>query len=241
MKNTFFSTLCLFFCSAFVQAQLLPSASSASNKSNLIKNGTVLYKMTVESNDAQAKMLNNSTFEYAFSGQDSKLAALVMGGLFSGNVILDGTASNGLALLSFMGQKKAIKMSAADLNKAQAGTADFSKLKVTPVSGVQKIASHSCKKIMLTDPANPDVQTIVFVCDNIKPESGGIANSMMNKLKGFPLGFEIKNKGSKIIIMASEVSTKIPKKSDFKLQIPEGYETTTVENLMEEFGVNTEK
>jgi hypothetical protein len=89
---------------------------------------------------------------------------------------------------------------------------------------------------MVKDPNNPDLQTVVFVCESIKPEAGGLIDNMIKTFKGFPLGVEIKNKDSKITIMASEVSTKIPKKADFKQDIPSDYQETTMEKLREEMG-----
>jgi len=235
MKQSFFFASFMLF-TVFSYSQLLPSASTAATKPTVIKNGTIYYTLNVESEDPQAKMLNNSTFEYAFSGKDSKIAGLVLGGLFSGNVIVDGLANNGLALMSVMGQKKAIRMTSADITKAQNSAANMNSVKITPVAGTQKVAGYNCKKVMITDPNNPDTQTIVYVCNNIAPESGGMVDEMMKKISGFPLGFEVITKGNKIKILATEVSTKMPKKADFKQVVPEGYEETTMEKLREEFG-----
>lgn len=236
MKKSFLSTLLFLLISVLGYSQLLPSASTSPSKPSVLKNGTIYYVMSVEGDDPQAKMLNNSTFEYAFSGKDSKLAGLVMGGLFTGNMIVDGAANNGLALMSVMGQRKAIKMTAADISKAKSSASNMNDVKITPISGTQKVAGYTCKKVMITDPKNPNTQTVVYVCNSIVPESGGMVDEMMKKLNGFPLGFEVKTNGSKVKIMASEVSTKLLKKADFKQVIPEGYEVTTMEKLREQFG-----
>jgi hypothetical protein len=236
MKNPLLTIFGLFCFISIMNAQLLPSANSAAPKNSIIKNGTIFYKLTVESEDPQAKMLNGSTLEFSFSGTDSKMVGLVMGGLVNANLIVDGSANNGLALLSLMGQKKAIRMNADEIKKAQSATANMNGVKITPISGTQKIAGHTCKKVMVTDPNNPEVQTVVFVCESIKPEAGGIVDNMISSFKGFPLGMEVKSNGSKMILMASEVSTKIPKKSDFKQDIPTDYQETTMEQLKDEFG-----
>jgi hypothetical protein len=236
MKKSFFFTAVFLLFAMLGNCQLLPSASSATTKPSIIKNGTVYYTMSVEGDDPQAKLLNNSTLEFAFSGKDSKMAGLVMGGLFSGNLIMDGTANNGLALMSVMGQKKSIRMTPADVSKAQTSATNMNNVKITPIAGTQKIAGYLCKKVMITDPKNPEAKTVVYVCNNIAPESGGLMDEMMKKLSGFPLGFEVSSNGSKIKILASEVSTKIPKKADFKQVVPEGYEETTMEKLREQFG-----
>jgi hypothetical protein len=235
MKQTIFFAAFLLL-SVFSYGQLLPSVNTATTKPNVIKNGTIYYKMSVEGEESQAKMLNNSTFEYAFSGKDSKLAGLVMGGLFSGNLIVDGVANNGLALMNIMGQRKAIRMTQADIAKAQNSATNMNGVTFTPIAGTQNIAGYNCKKVMITDPKNPTSQTVVFVCNNVAPESGGMVDEMMKKLNGFPLGFEVKSKdGSKIKIYATEVSTKLPKKADFKQIVPEGYEETSMEKMREEF------
>ena len=90
----------------------------------------------------------------------------------------------------------------------------------------------------MTSPHNRKVKTIVYVCEHIKPESGGYVDGLIKKFNGFPLGFEIIADTDKVKIMASEVSTKLPKKSDFKQVIPDGYEETTVEKLRDELGGN---
>jgi len=198
MKKSFFFTAVFLLFATLGNCQLLPSASSATTKPSIIKNGTVYYTMSVEGDDPQAKLLNNSTLEFAFSGKDSKMAGLVMGGLFSGNLIMDGTANNGLALMSVMGQKKAIRMTPADVSKAQTSATNMNNVKITPIAGTQKIAGYLCKKVMITDPKNPEAKTVVYVCNNIAPESGGLMDEMMKKLSGFPLGFEVSSNGSKI-------------------------------------------
>jgi len=234
MKTYFTVFLALFFLQNASNAQLMSVVKS--NSSNIIKNGSIAYKVTVEGEDPQAKMLNNSTFEYAFNGADSKLTGLVLGGAFAANVLVDATAKKGLALLTVFGQKKAMKMSPEDILKAQTSTAAIDASKIIPISGTQNVAGHVCRKVMLRDPENPNMQTVVFVCDNIKPDAGGIVDNVIKALKGFPLGMEVKVNGSKISLMASEVSTKIPKKADFKHEIPTDFQETTMEKFREEMG-----
>ncbi len=219
-----------------INAQLLPSASSTNSKSSIVKNGTITYKMSIDSKDPQAAMLNGSTFEFAFNGSDSKLAALIMGGLFSGNLIFNGSNNDGLALMNLMGQKKAIKMNADDINSAQESTTGLDKVKISPISGTKQIAGYTCKKMLMSSTQDPNVKTVVYVCDKIKPDSGTFFNAYMQMFKGFPLGFEVNSGTDKISILASEVSSKIPKKSEFKLNIPSDYQETTIEKIMEDFG-----
>lgn len=232
----------LFVAFSFIslQAQLLPPAKS-NTATTLIRNGSVIYKMTVEGEDPQAKLLNNSVFELAFNGFDTKLNALVMGGLFGGNIIMDASKNQGLALMTIMGQKKAVKMNPDDIKKAQNQTASFDMSRVQALPGTVKIAGQTCKKVLIKDPKNPDVQTIVFLCENIKPESAGMIDNMMKNFKGFPMGMEVKSKKSKISLMATEISTKIPKKSDFKQEIPVDYQITTLDKIQEEMGMKSDK
>lgn len=232
----------LFVAFSFIslQAQLLPPAKSNA-ATTLIRNGSVIYKMTVEGEDPQAKLLNNSVFELAFNGFDTKLNALVMGGLFGGNIIMDASKNQGLALMTIMGQKKAVKMNPDDIKKAQNQTASFDMSRVQALPGTVKIAGQTCKKVLIKDPKNPDVQTIVFLCENIKPESAGMIDNMMKNFKGFPMGMEVKSKKSKISLMATEISTKIPKKSDFKQEIPVDYQITTLDKIQEEMGMKSDK
>ena len=236
--------LSLLFLAVFsiinLYAQLLPPAKSSAGPS-LIRNGSVIYKMTVEGEDPQAKLLNNSIFELAFNGFDTKLNALVMGGLFGGNIIMDASKNQGLALMTIMGQKKAVKMNPEDIKKAQNQTATFDMSRVQALPGTVKIAGQTCKKVLIKDPKNPDVQTIVFLCENIKPESAGMIDNMMKNFKGFPMGMEVKSKKSKISLMATEISTKIPKKSDFKQEIPVEYEITTLDKIQEDMGMKPDK
>jgi len=225
---------------SYLNAQLLPPAKSNSGPS-LIRNGSVFYKMTVEGEDPQVKLLNNSTFELAFNGFDTKLNALIMGGLFGGNVIMDASKNQGLALMTIMGQKKAIKMSPEDIKKAQNQTATFDMTRVQALPGTIKIAGQTCKKVLIKDPKNPDTQTIVYICETIKPESAGMIDNMMKNFKGFPMGMEVKSKKSKITLMATEISTKIPKKTDFKQEVPADYEMITLDKLQEEMGMKPDK
>jgi hypothetical protein len=232
MKTLFSAAFSLLLFQNVLLAQFMTAIKN--NSSNIIKNGIINYKVTVEGEDPQAKMLNNSTFEYAFSGTDSKLTGLVLGGAFAANVLVDATTKKGLALLTIFGQKKAMKMSPEDIQKAQNNTATIDASKIIPISGTQTVAGHVCRKVMLKNPENPNMQTVVFVCDKIKPDGGGVVDNVINALKGFPLGMEVKVNGSKISLMASEVSTKIPKKADFKHEIPADFQETTMEKFREE-------
>jgi hypothetical protein len=219
-----------FYC----KGQLL---SEATKQSSVIKNGLVKYKMVVESENPQAKMMNNSTLEIAFCGSDTKANGLLMGGLLGAQITMDLLNGKGLALLTIMGQKKAVKMNNDDFKWAQNSTNSLSgEVNFTPVKGTQKVAGYACKKYLVKDPKNPDVQTTVFICESIKPDSGGLMDNILKTYKGFPLGFEVKSKDAKMSFMASEVSTKLLKKSDFKQEIPAEFELTTMENLMRDMG-----
>lgn len=234
-KSIFFFAGLLFLSVNMLQAQLLPKAGSSS-EATTIKNGTILYTMNVQSDEPGAAMLNNSTFEVAFNGQYSKLIGKVMGGVVGGNFILDASAKSGLALLDIMGQKRAIKMTNSDIEKAKKSTDGMSAGKVQFLQGTKTIAGYVCKKALVKDPENPDSQVIVYICETIQPESAGLMDNMLKVFKGFPLGMEIKNGTNKVTIMASEVSKKIPKKSEFDQSIPNGYQLTTIEELENEMG-----
>ena len=239
MKNISFFLFCfLIVGNTMLQAQFLPKAntSSSTTQSKTIKNGTILYTMNVQSDEPSAAMLNNSTFEIAFNGQYSKLIGKIMGGVIGGNFILDSGSKTGLALLDMMGQKRAIKMDDSDINKAKSATDGMKTDMIQFVSGTKTIAGHVCKKAIIKNPDKPGSQVIVYVCENIQPESSGLLDNMLKTFKGFPLGFEIKDGANKVTIMATEVSNKIPKKSEFDQAVPKEYELTTMEELENEMG-----
>jgi hypothetical protein len=234
MKKTLFSILAILLTMGFSHAQ---SPQFASYDGGKMTDGTITYTVSVEnSTEPSAAMLNGSTLTLAFNGDKSKLQAFIMGGMFAGDMILDAAGKKGLALLNIMGTKKAIRMSSTDITSAQSATSEISKAKIQELSGSMKIAGYKCKKLLIADPDKPGDKLIVYVTDAIQPKSGGLLDNMYKEFKGFPLGMEIDSKEGKLKIMASEVSTKRPSASDFKLAIPSDYEETTMEELGQEMG-----
>ncbi len=232
MKKILFSCLAIFLAFA-VQAQ---TPQFASYNSAAMTDGTITYQVSIESSDPSAAMLNGSMLTLAFNGNKSKLNAMVMGGMFAGDIILDATGKKGLALLNLMGNKKAIRMSSTEISEAQNATQNFSKAKIQKLKGSKKIAGYNCQKYLIADPERPNDPMIVYVSSEIKPQSAGFLDNMYKELNGFPLGIEIDSKDGKISIMATSVSTKKPSASDFKFTIPQDYEETTMEKLGEEMG-----
>lgn len=231
-KYLLLASALLFLGTTTVSAQLFSSKA----KDKTLKNGVITYVMDVQSTEPMAAALNNSKLQLAFSGSQSKMVGEVMGGVFVGDIILDGTLNQGLALLKITGQKKAIRMTDSDISKAQASTDQMSNQKIHFLDGTQQVAGYTCKKALIKDPSQPGSHLLIYVCEAIQPESGGLIENMMEKLNGFPLGFEIKSPEGTVKLMASEVSKKVLSKSAFSLDIPGEYEETSMEKLMEDMG-----
>lgn len=207
------------------------SAVSAQSK---ISEGTVKYEMELEGvKDATLSMLHGSTITTFFKGEQNKVRGEFMGGMAIVNFMLDGAAQEGLMLMDMMAQRKAIKI---DKNSYQTSNQNAQQPPVTHTNETKKIAGYTCKKAIMKGEDGSNI--VVYVCEQIQPKNNSFMQKMVGDLKGFPLAIEISlpENGGKMKLLATEVSKKTPDKKEFSLQIPQGYQVTTMAELQKTMG-----
>ena len=187
---------------------------------------SIEYDEIPEALEAYEAMLPKES-SITIKGTKSK-AEQSMGGMGTSSVITDSKTNSSLMLISMMGQKMAVKMSAEEIAE-QKKAAPKTTTKITKTT--KKIAGYTCTKAIVTDAEGTEM--IVWYTDQI-PALGGANNKTGGDIKGFPMEYSVSANGMEMTMSVSKVSkVKIPNST---FDIPEGYEEMTMEELQESFG-----
>ncbi len=200
---------------------------SPSNAQSTVKNGSISYSISVDSDEPAAAFLaSGSSLKLYFSGAKIKVAAEVMGGANSGRAIIDEKKSTGLVILDVLGEKKAIILEKKYFDDADKETAKFAKNPIRKLEATKTIAGYLCSKVLMKD-LESGTNLIFYVTNKIQPQ-----NDYFNKkLGGFPLGVYIRKNGTTVKITAKKIYNQTPKSSTFDLVIPGGYQSISVAEL----------
>lgn len=148
--------------------------------------------------------------------------------------IFDSEKMTGIMLLDMMGQKYAVEMSTAEMEK---DLAEGPEVKIEKLSETKEIAGYVCKKaIVKTLKANGDVDSELEVFYTQELGAGGINmdNPMFKDIDGVMLEYSIKEEN--ISMKMTAVSVEKKKISDSEFEIPEGFKKVTEEELQLMFG-----
>ncbi len=190
----------------------------------------VSYKIEFDADDPQMKMqlgmMGNSTMTMWFNG-DLFRQEMDMGGMSKNITIMNNAQKKGLLLIDvpMQGMKMAVPMDNTDENKDD----ENDDAEVELVKETVEIAGYTCKKYIITDEDGNEM--IMYTTEDIKKQQGGRFSN--GKVTGFPLKIEIDQSMFRMIMTAEEVTEKY-KEDDmglFSLEIPEGYEEGTPEDL----------
>lgn len=146
--------------------------------------------------------------------------------------ISDSKTKVAYVLIDMMGQKKAIKSTAQDAEKANSEI----KADVKETAETKEIAGYTCKKSVISYSGKEGAnQTIdVFYTQEIGNEDLNWDKGQMSGIKGFPLEYTMYMNGIKMKMTAKLVSKETIDASKFEL--PSGYQVTTVEEMQKMMG-----
>ncbi|MFH0894440.1 MAG: DUF4412 domain-containing protein [Bacteroidota bacterium] len=189
--------------------------------------GTVTYEITypgMQIDPAQTGQLPTS-MTIKVKGVKSRMDMVT--GVVSQSVVSDATLRTQLVLLDVMGQKYAIRSTAADLDTA------FNKIppaKIELKTETKDIAGYACKKATVTE----EEQTYdIWYTEEIGPESN-FANPSLHGIKGMLMEYETEQKGIKSKLTVKTV--KAEKIKDITFMQPAEYKELTKEEIKSMFG-----
>lgn len=197
-------------------------------KGKVIDQAHVKYAVTAEGN-TMASAFTGSKIDLFFTPNHGKVLGDLMSGMMKIDARFDKKDNKGMVLLDMMGQKKFIEMD-EELTK------DTKKTNEKPPSveytkKFKKIAGYKCQeaRMMIEGMAEP---VIVYITEKLNLDNfKDISMLKFSGLKGFPLSWEMEQDGMKFKIEATDVSLDKLSKKIFNLDVPEGYEKMTMEDL----------
>jgi len=216
------------FASLSLVMLLFVSSSFAQKKSKKVSEGHITYKMMAEGQ--MASMINGSTMDLYFAKDHAKMLMDMASGMVMMDVVIDNKKKKGLMLIDMMGQRKAAKMDEEDLKNQEEKQVNQKPQKVEYKKKFKKIAGYKCQEVHVTMEGF-DEPAVVYVTEQLEPAHTEKLNFQFNQLKGFPLSWTIKKMGMTMTMEAAEVSLKKVDKKIFKMDIPDGYEEMTMDEL----------
>lgn len=196
-----------------------------------ITEGQVKYTIDMTSDDpnvqAQLAMFNGSKMDMMFNEKYSRVD-FSMGMLMQMVTVTDIKDNSGLLLMSGMIGNKAVKMTSEDVEKSAEEVPEF---EIEETKETKKILGYKCTKYVLTTEEGTDVS--YWTTKEINASKAN--NRYMNEsIQGFPLEFETETSGMKMKFTATEFKENlkgVDTKEVFNMNIPEGYEEMTMEEL----------
>jgi GLPGLI family protein len=216
MKNIFLSFALLFFTTISVNAQL--------------KEGHLKYKIDFSTSNAEMEpalaMMQGSTLELYFKDADTR-TEMKMGAIMTLSTITNAKTEDYLVLMSGMMGNKAVKSTLTELEETNPEKPEF---EVVFMDETKTIEGYVCKKAVLTNEDGLDA-VFWYTEDIIVNKSG--QQYLSEEIPGFPLEFEINQGEMKMHLVATLFEKKIGAKSKeiFSMDVPEGYELMTIEQL----------
>jgi hypothetical protein len=192
-----------------------------------LREGLIQYGVQTEAGkDPNISMLNGSTLSVYLKEDNLKVSGLFLIGLLGTELIAQPTQKQGLLLLDGFGKKRAVKVSEADLDDAIELPAAVKQSKET-----KQIAGYKCFKSSFKNPKGG--RTTFYLTEQIDAKKNPLLADIIHTLKGFPLEieFELPDKGGTVRLTAKSVEKKSLDNSLFSLDIPKGFELTTIEEL----------
>ena len=196
-----------------------------------VTEGYVKFDIEMSSDDpamqSQMAMFEGSNMEMYFS-PDFGRVEFAMGMLMNMKTVTNNKSEEGLILMSGMVGNKAIRLEKGDLDKAEEERPEVT---VEATNETKKILGYTCKKYILS--TEEGVVVNYWTSDQIKAQTSG--NQYMNdQVSGFPMQFESEASGLKMTFTATEFKDNLKgykAKELFSMEIPEGYEEMSTEDL----------
>lgn len=200
-----------------VSLVLLLSASSAFAQSTTY----IKYNMTGEGQVGQ--MLNGSIIEFYFNKDNFKMEMDIMGGMIAMDIRMDVQKETGIMLMDMMGQQQ-YKILDEDDQQQEQGAGEMPDIEY--LNKYKTIAGYKCQKALIKGD-DMEQPLVVYFAEDMKVPAymqEYINKMKMEGLKGLPLEFEVNDpENGKIVVKATEVTSKRYPKSIFSTKIPDGY------------------
>ncbi len=213
---------------------LIFGAMQSQAQAQKISECKVKYTITTKDvKDAQTAMLEGSRFSASFKELNTRIQGDFMGGLMGVDMVMNETNKSGLVLLDMLASKKAIPLTASNYKDIAGKAGSAQGATTTMTKETKKIAGYTCKKGYIK--AADGTRSTVYICEQIQVKNMTAMTPLFGNVKGFPLGLEYtlpkSQGGGKVEIYATSVSIDKIDDQFFKLDIPAGYEVTTIEEL----------
>lgn len=204
--------------------------SKAEKKSGADFEGVVVYEISFPNLqiDERAKALMPKEMKLYIKGHQQRLEMAQTTNVKS-VTISDSKTQTSTILMDMMDKKLAMKVTKEEVEKELAK----SKMpQIVYVEGTKNIAGYSCKKAEIV--YEDGKKSTVYYTENIQMGNFSVDWSyQLPQLKGFPLEFEMDQKGTKMRMTAVKVAKELIPITLF--MVPEGYQEITREQLQGAF------
>jgi GLPGLI family protein len=201
--------------------------------------GHISYKIdaTTDNPDMQMAigMLQGSTMDIYFKDKATR-SEMKMGSMMTITTITNESSNEMLMLMSGMMGNNAIK-SPLEQPEDVADSAVVADAEVTLIDETKEIEGYSCKKAIVT--SEDGIESVFWYTDQIEVSTKG-QRYFNTKIPGFPMQFEINNRGLKMTITVVEIDKKLDKKKSsslFNMEIPQGYTEMSMDDLQKMGGM----
>lgn len=193
--------------------------------------GSIKFSIDIESDDPQMEMMKpmlaGSTLEMLFAEGKSK-TIMKLGSVMTMTTIVDTESTETTVLAEGMMGKKGATGSLDNVPEPEENDDEPT---VELIDETKEILGYACKKAVITD--SEGTELIYWYTDEIEIDRKG-QNVLTDKIPGVPLEFAIDNEQFVMVMTATEVNKKLPAKEKvvFSMDIPEGYEEVSMEDMM---------
>lgn len=190
--------------------------------------GHVQYTIEMSSDNPEMEMaismMQGSTLDLFFSNDKSR-TEMNMGSMMKISTITNAESGDILMLFGGMMGNKAVKSTLEALEEEGGEQPEFD---VELLDETKEIEGYTCKKAILTD--EEDNEMTFWYTEEIAVNKKG-QNYLNESVPGFPMEFEINQQGMIMAMTVSEFNDSIKDDSVFELDIPEGYDEMTMDEL----------
>ena len=193
--------------------------------------GHISYSINVSTDNPEMQsvigMFNDSKMEVYFS-KDKTRSEMNMGVVMNITTISDIQSDSILMLMGGITGQNAVKMTISEMIKE----IDSTNFKVTLLPETKDILNYKCKKAKVSD--SDGNESVYWYTNEINVSKQG-QTYLNSAVPGFPMEFELNNRGVKLAIIVSKLDKKIDVKkrpSLFSLNIPTNYNLISKEDLL---------
>jgi GLPGLI family protein len=194
--------------------------------------GVITYKITYPDSKYSEAQLNMfpKVMTISVKGSKARTEINIGGGPMIG--ILDYATKSKITLINMMGQKYAIKQTAEQIAKENAGQA---KGTVNITNETKNIAGYNCKKaVVTTDDDGVKTTFDVWFTDELGGRDANFDDPVYQDIPGVMMEFIMKTPQINMKMTVTSVDKKAVSAKDF--EIPADYTLTTQEELKSKFG-----